>query len=444
MKVCIQGLWHLGCVTAGCMVSLGNEIIGFDEDSSLINDLQNGKTPIFEPNLDCLIQKGIEENTLTFTDKYSDLAEIDILWIAYDTPVDDYDNADSNYVIEKIKASLPYLQENTIVLISSQVPIGTINKLQKYVNGSSEIKKIFFAYSPENLRLGNAVDIFLNPERIIIGCEEETSKTQIYDLISKISTNIVWMKPASAEMVKHGINSYLAMSICFMNELSTISEKYNADSKEVEKGLRSDPRIGLKSYVSPGGPFAGGTLARDVAYLIDSSKNIEQSNGSKFKPHLLNSIINSNNSHKDWLLNKIIENFHTLSNTQATFWGLTYKSNTNTLRRSEMVKVIDKLIAKKVVINLYDPFVQEHQLPQHWKTKINWFKDPIKAILGSDFLVIGSKNEDNIRNFLEVETKLKKQFKVFDTDYTLFSIFKKQTNAAHYFAVGYSYQGKDI
>lgn len=202
--------------------------------------------------------------------------DADLLWVCYDTPVDDNDVADLVPVIEGIERCVPHLQPGTLILISSQTPAGTCRALE------TRFPNHRFACSPENLRLGKALSIFMNADRIILGVRRESDAKELEPFLTNFTENLIVVQTESAEMIKHAINSFLANSIAFMNEISRICEQVGADAKEVERGLKSEPRIGPGAYLSPGGPFAGGTLARDVVALtkIAQEKRANRSSAS--------------------------------------------------------------------------------------------------------------------------------------------------------------------
>jgi len=260
MNVCVLGLWHQGSVTAACLAEMGHHVMGCDFDEAVIDALKQGHAPIAEPGLDELIQKHIEHKELNFTaDLQTALKNIDVLWVAYDTPVDDDDNADVEFVTTRIEQALKIVPENTLVIISSQLPVGTTTRLMQ----NNERKNIYFAYSPENLRLGQAIQVFLQPDRFVVGVNDPLAKEKAHTLFYPLRCSIEWMSIASAEMTKHALNAFLAASVTFANEIAQLCEQLGADAKEVERGLKSDIRIGKRAYLSPGAAFAGGTLARD-------------------------------------------------------------------------------------------------------------------------------------------------------------------------------------
>ena len=374
MKIAVLGLWHLGCVTAACCAKF-TEVVGLDFDSQTIENLRAGKPPIFEPDLEDLIHNGLTSGRLSFeSDPAVALKDAKFLWVAYDTPVDEEDRADLTPVLYGIDCCAPYLDENAIVLISSQIPAGTCRSLEKKYSGKR------FAYSPENLRLGKAIEIFLHQDRIILGTRgDDDAAARISELLSNFSTSIIQVRTESAEMIKHAINSFLALSITFMNEIARICEKVGADAREVEQGLKSETRIGPKAYLSPGGPFAGGTLARDVVTLDDLASRLGE------ELFLIPAIKFSNDQHKRWAIQKLREELGSLRGKRVTVLGLTYKPNTDTLRRSLAVELCRLLETEGVEIRAFDPVVKA--LPDDLR-HVSLFRDIEEAAQGSDAVVV--------------------------------------------------------
>jgi UDPglucose 6-dehydrogenase len=343
MKIVVLGLWHLGCVTAACAAKF-ESVIGLDIDPTVVTQLRNGKPPLFEPGLAELVNEGLQRGRLTFSDApASACREADLLWVCYDTPVDDNDVADLTPVIDGIECCVPHLRAGTLILISSQVPAGTCRALEV------RFPDYRFAYSPENLRLGKAISIFTQADRIILGVREEADAKELEPLLTRFTESLIVVRTESAEMIKHAINSFLASSIAFMNEISRICEQVGADAREVERGLKSEPRIGPGAYLSPGGPFAGGTLARDVVALT----KIGREQGLVLVP----AIKLSNDQHKLWAIQKLREELGELSGKGVAILGLTYKPGTDTLRRSLAVELCRELLKAGTNVRAYDPVV---------------------------------------------------------------------------------------
>ena len=383
MRICVQGLWHLGSVTAACLASVGHDVVGLDSDADIVENLAKGKAPLFEPGLDELIQSGIANGKLGFSVSHLQaLEDADVLWVSFDTPVDDEDQADVAFVQHQVEIALAYLPKDAIILVSSQMPVGSIRKLEEFAQKSLSNKDLTFACSPENLRLGKALEVFLNPDRVLVGVRDNNTRKNLEKLLLPITDKLVWISVESAEMTKHAINAFLAVSVTFANEIAAICESVGADAKEVELGLKTEARIGPKAYVSPGGPFAGGTLARDIAFLGIESKlhNITTP--------LLSAVRTSNDQHKQWVRRKLQQEFDTFSGLSVEIWGLTYKPGTDTLRRSLAVELCDWLLIQGALVRVYDPAVK--QLPRHWVDKVVHCTTALDALKDAQVLVVGT------------------------------------------------------
>ncbi len=215
-------------------------------------------------------------------------------------------------VLAHLRRALPHLPTGALVLISAQLPVGTCAKLEK------EFPQFHFACSPENLRLGKAIDAFEKAERVVVGIRNDAKKALLEKLFAPFTPQILFMRTESAEMVKHALNSFLALSITFINEVARLCEHAGADAKEVSAGLKSEPRIGPKAYLGPGGPFAGGTLARDVVTLT----KLAEANGEKIS--VIPAIKQSNDLHRGWAFRRLQSRLGDLRGKRIAVLGLTY------------------------------------------------------------------------------------------------------------------------
>jgi len=380
MKICVFGLWHLGCVTAACLANEGHDVVGLDFNMETIEKLQAGTPPLYEPGLKELLQANQERLVFT-TNPSKALAAAQVLWVTFDTPVDEDDRADAEAVIREIDTLFPYLKNLDLVLISSQLPVGTTTRIAQRYQEQFGGSKPAFAYSPENLRLGKAIASFTSPDRVVVGVSEKHSKPLIADMLSPITDNILWMSVESAEMTKHALNAFLATSVTFINEIATICEQVGADAHEVERGLKSDSRVGEKAYLKPGSAFAGGTLARDVRFL--------QKIGSEYDlpVHLMQSISRSNTAHQEWAFQRLKKFFGNLAGKTIAVLGLTYKPGTNTLRRSSAISLIHKLIQEGANVKAHDPVVSE--LPEDLSATL--CKTVEESIRDADALVLATE-----------------------------------------------------
>jgi UDPglucose 6-dehydrogenase len=422
MKICVQGLWHLGTVTAACLASAGHQVVGLDFEHENVERLRKGTPPLFEPGLEELLQKGIRDGRLSFTTDIPQAVEgIDLLWIAYDTPVDDDDQADVPFVLDRVKQTLPHLRGRPLVLISSQLPAGSTRSL--------ETGDATFAYSPENLRLGKAIAAFTQPERVIAGVRNERDRKLIEDLFAAFTNRVEFMSVESAEMTKHALNAFLATSVSFINEIAAICEQVGADAKEVERGLKSEARIGPKAYLSPGGAFAGGTLARDIAFLT----RIAQSNG--VPADLLSGVRTSNNKHRQWARRRLQTVLGDLKGKTIAVWGLTYKPGTDTLRRSSSIELCEWLSETGARIQAHDPAVKT--LPLGLVDRIQLFDTPLAALKESVALVVATEWPEFSQVDGESIPKAMRSPVVFDANRFLAKQLESR-NDLRYFTVGKS------
>lgn len=373
MKIAVVGLWHLGSVTAACLAAAGHDVVGIDESESVVANLvECNVLPVNEPGLAQLTSEAVAAGRLKFSTKFSDAANADVAWITYDTPVDENDVADVAFVEERILRLSDHLKSDSVLLISSQLPVGTTKKLAREIGERRPDVVLNYAYSPENLRLGKAIEVFTKPDRVVIGCDSERALTLITEMLTPYTNNFVWMGIESAEMTKHALNAFLAVSVSFINEIATICEQVGADAKEVERGLKTEQRIGPKAYLSPGAAFAGGTLARDVSFLVKTA----DANGSKVP--LLNSVRLSNEEHKQWAQRRLIDSLKSLTGQKIGVLGLTYKSGTDTLRRSSSVELCEWLSDQGANVQAHDPAIKSH--PAELKAGIN-LKQSIEEVL---------------------------------------------------------------
>ena len=344
--IAVLGLWHLGSVTAACCAKYFRTI-GLEFDEGVIKKLKAGKAPLLEPGLDDLISAGIVSKSLSFTSNAaSACANADVLWLCYDTPVNDNDESDVEFVLDRLRKVLSHLAAGALVLISAQLPVGTCAGLEK------EFPQFSFAYSPENLRLGRAIDSFEKADRVVVGIRDESKKELLQRLFAPFTQQILFMRTESAEMVKHALNSFLALSITFINEIARLCEHAGADAKEVSAGLKSEPRIGSRAYLGPGGPFAGGTLARDVVTLT----KLSQMKGEMLS--VIPAIKLSNDMHRNWVYTRLESGLGALKGRRIGILGLTYTTNTNTLRRSAAVELCKRLLDAGAEVSAFDPAIK--------------------------------------------------------------------------------------
>lgn len=382
MRVAVLGLWHLGSVTAACLAAAGHSVQAFDPDPDGVAGLAAGRPPIAEPGLPDLVARGLLCGALRFT---TDLAEAvigaDIVWVTFDTPVDDEDRANVSYVTGHAERAFPYLGDGAVVVVSSQLPAGTTRRVEEMWKSQAAGRSVSFACSPENLRLGKAIEAFTKPDRVVVGVRDAHARNRIAELLAPVTERIEWMSVESAEMTKHAINAFLATSVTFANEVAALCERVGADAKEVERGLRTERRIGALAYVAPGGAFAGGTLARDVAFLR------QLGTGTDRPTPLMDGVVASNTAHRLWARRRLEIELAGVRGVRVAVWGLTYKPGTDTMRRSASIELCRWLVSEGADVHVHDPAVAD--LPSDLPG-ITRHPEPIDAATGASALVVGT------------------------------------------------------
>ena len=383
MNVTVFGLWHLGCVTAACVAAAGNKVVGLDLDEKVVADLRNGKPPLHEPGLEELVRTEAAAGRLSFTTEPAEaLRDADVLWVAFDTPVNERDEADVAFVRGQLERAVASIRPDTIVLISSQVPAGFTRKLAN----EWSTRGLRYAYSPENLRLGKAIEVFRNAERVVLGVSDESAKPALAELFAPFTQRIEWMGVESAEMTKHALNAFLATSVTFANEVARLCEAVGADAKEVERGLKSEARIGPKAYLGPGAAFAGGTLARDVTFLTEFGQAF------RVDTPLMRGVLASNDVHKQWMRNTVTRLLEGAPEPTVAVLGLTYKPGTDTLRRSTSVELCQWMHGRGIKVNAHDPAVRE--LPADLAPVMARCATAQDALAGTDLAVVATEWPD--------------------------------------------------
>jgi len=386
-KICVIGTWHLGCVVSACLSEMDHEVRGVDFDHGIISNLQKGIPPLFEPGLEALIKKNMKKRRLSFHhDFQTALKDVQAIFIAFDTPVNDRDCSDLKPIYDACEKIAKHAShEKILIVVSSQVPVGTCRKLKSFMTAKNVRLEPDVVCNPENLRLGKAIDTFLSPDRIVIGAETKETAQKLVQLYDKINSPKLVMSLESAEFVKHALNSYLAMSISFINEIADLCENSSADIRDVVRALKSDGRIGQQAFLSPGLGFAGGTLARDLQVLIQTGKE------KRIQTKIVQAALDVNRKRTKTVLKKIQKSFAKLKGLRGGIMGLTYKPGTSTLRRSIAIELAKQMTEKGIKIKAYDPMVRDFKENGTALRRIRLCKNAYDVAKGSEFLVIATE-----------------------------------------------------
>ncbi|MBI4991584.1 UDP-glucose/GDP-mannose dehydrogenase family protein [Candidatus Gottesmanbacteria bacterium] len=353
--ICVIGLWHLGLVNSVGFATKGYKVIGLDFDKTLIKQLRRGKSPIFEPGLKDYIVKFLKKRTLRFETDEKCISFADYVVIAYDCPINEKDEVSISPVVKAAKKIAQFVKRSTPVIITSQIPLGTSEKIESLIKSLNKEWQGGVVYTPENLRLGDAINCFLHPDMIVLGVPNNQVKERVLELYKRIDSPKITISLRSAEMVKHALNTFLATSITFGNEIALLCERLGVDAVEVGQALKMDKRVGM-SPIFPGLGFSGGTLARDVGQLRKFARSVGYSS------YLLEAIVKINEATFDWIITKLTDKLGRLQDKKIGILGLTYKPGTSTMRQSPAIKIIKKLLAAKAYCLAYDPKVNLQEL----------------------------------------------------------------------------------
>jgi UDPglucose 6-dehydrogenase len=362
-NVCVVGLWHLGLVTSAALADAGLRVCALDIDVERVEEINRGILPVDEPGLASLIDSSRAAGFLRFSDDPVDAcSDSDVIWIAIDTPVDENDHADSDAVFQQVNRVLRTARRGALVIVSAQLPIGSTRLLRELYRAETNDEDADFVCIPENLRLGMAIKRFVSPDRVVVGADTARALERARIFLECIDAPIVEMSTAGAEATKHAINAFLATSIAFANEIGLVCRLNAIDPREVEAGLKSDERIGSRAYVRAGEGFAGGTLGRDLRYL-----ELYEAHLAGGLP-LLSSVEVSNTRYLHWPLRAIESlergDYFPGDAPEIAILGLTYKSTTNTLRRSTAVAIGQTLVSNGRVTRGYShvDLAENHEL----------------------------------------------------------------------------------
>lgn len=380
-KVAVIGIWHLGAVTSACLADLGYDVVGIDPDTQRVDRLNRGIPPLYEPGLEDLVRKNLSVGRLSYTTGVKiGLQGARYVIIAFDTPVDDNDQVDLSPIRDALSQAIPYFEDNCVIIVTSQVPIGSCEEFATMVSVGMPSLRFDLAYVPENLKLGQAVDRFKHPDMIVIGTNKPDIHERVEDLYSVIDTPKVRVNLRTAEMVKHGINAYLAMQISFINEIANLCDRLGADAVQVGEAMRLDSRIGPKAMLKPGLGFAGGTLARDLKTLQGLGQEVG------YETHIVNSILRVNKSQNRMIVTRLKKVYGSIDGLMIGVLGLTYKPGTSTLRRSASLEIIDELNREGAKVKAYDPKADLDEIKT--SLKFEFCEEPIATADDADALIL--------------------------------------------------------
>jgi UDPglucose 6-dehydrogenase len=384
MNIAVVGTGYVGLVTGTCFAETGNSVVCVDIDAAKVAAMQAGRIPIYEPHLDVLFERNIAEGRLTFT---TDLAEAvekaQVIFLALPTPPGEDGSADLSYVLGVADELGRIIRDYKVIVDKSTVPVGTAERVRDAVAAHATVA-FDVVSNPEFLREGFAVDDFMKPDRVVIGCSSERARKvmdELYRPFVRQGNPILFMDERSAELTKYAANAFLATKITFMNEIANFCEKVGADVDLVRRGIGSDTRIGSR-FLFPGIGYGGSCFPKDVQALFRSG----QEHGFQF--NILGSVMEVNERQKTILFEPILAHFKgNLSGVRVALWGLAFKPETDDIREAPALYMIEKLLEAGAEVVAFDPEAMDN-VRARIGDRIAYTDRPLDALTGADALVI--------------------------------------------------------
>ncbi|MEW5797661.1 MAG: UDP-glucose/GDP-mannose dehydrogenase family protein [Bacteroidota bacterium] len=437
MKIAIVGTGYVGLVTGTCFAETGNHVVCVDNNPEKLSKLQNKEVTIYEPGLEVLFQRNIQQKRLEFTgDLKSAVQSSEFIFLCLPTPQGEDGSADLQYIlgvadeIGKIFESAGGDAQQKIIINKSTVPVGT-SKLVFDTIKKHNVKNFDVVSNPEFLREGFAVEDFMKPDRIVIGTKTKYAAERmkaLYEPFVRQGNPIIEMDTASAEVTKYAANAYLAMRITYMNELANFCTNVGADVDLIRKGMGSDSRIG-KRFLFPGIGYGGSCFPKDVNALIKTSIDY----GSEIR--LLTVVDQVNKKQKEVLVNKILKYYdNNIKGKHFAVWGLAFKPNTDDMREAPSVVIIKKLLEHGATVSAYDPAAKDTAKFYLGET-ITYAENEYGALRGADALLVFTEwNEFRNPDFSIIQSHLKQPV-IFDGR-NIFDPLKMKELKFTYFSIG--------
>jgi len=410
MNIAVVGTGYVGLVTGTCFAETGNNVTCIDIDQEKIQSLLNGKVPIYEPGLEPIYLRNLEQKRLKFTTSLEEgIKDASIIFLALPTPPGEDGSADLSYILNVAKDLSTLISDYKVIVDKSTVPVGTSQKVTQALSESLDSNLYDVVSNPEFLREGVAVEDFMKPERVVIGTRSEKARLlmkQLYEPFVRQGNPIIFMDEESAEMTKYAANAFLATKISFMNEIANLCDRVGANVDSIRAGIGTDSRIG-KRFLFPGAGYGGSCFPKDVQALHRTAK------ANDYSFSILQSVMDVNQKQKFIIFKKIKAYFGDLSGKKIGLWGLAFKPNTDDIREAPALYTIDSLLKEGATIKVYDPEAIQN-VKELYQDRIEYASDQYECIEGADCLAILTEwNVFRAPNFDKISEKLTKKV-IFD------------------------------
>jgi UDPglucose 6-dehydrogenase len=375
-RVVVLGSGYVGLTAAACLAHLGHAVHCTDRLADRVEDLRAGRIPIVEDGLPELVRANLASARLTFgTDNVAAVREAEFVFLCLPTPQSDDGTADLSYIRDAVVEIAPHLRSGAVIVNKSTVPVGTARTVAELVDRDD----IDVVSNPEFLREGTSVYDFLRPDRVVVGADSEDAALRVSALYSRLGARVVLMDPESAELVKYASNSFLALKLSYINSIATLAEHVGADVHRVADGMGLDPRIGAQ-FMEPGPGWGGSCLPKDTAALVRMAEL------AGFDFGLLRAAVLANDEHRERIVQRVVSLAGgSIDGRTIALWGLTFKANTDDLRRSPAIAIGHDLARLGARVRAYDPMVRASI------DDIEVCAGPVATCEGADVIVIATE-----------------------------------------------------
>ncbi|HZM85923.1 MAG TPA: UDP-glucose/GDP-mannose dehydrogenase family protein [Blastocatellia bacterium] len=384
MHIAVIGTGYVGLVTGACFADFGMRVTCVDKDGAKIDSINSGKMPIYEPGLDALVAKNVREGRLEFsTDVRGTIDRSLVVFLAVGTPPSGDGSADMSQIDEVAYEIARSLNGYKVIVTKSTVPVGAASRIKKIIEENKATPSRFsVAANPEFLREGAAINDFMRPDRVVIGCRDEEAVAILKDIYSPLyllETPFVITTPESAEMIKYASNAFLATKVSFINEISRLCELLGADVHDVAKGMGMDVRIGSK-FLHPGPGFGGSCFPKDAQALVALGRTVD------YDVKIVEAALRVNEAQKNSILDRIRRLAPKLEGSTIAILGLAFKPETDDIREAPSIKIIGDLLKAGAKVRAYDPAAMESA--RRLLIDVEYCEDEYEAARGSDALVV--------------------------------------------------------
>jgi UDPglucose 6-dehydrogenase len=383
MHILVIGSGYVGLVVGACLAETGNDVVCADVDAAKIANLQRSVLPIYEPGLEELVRRNQEQGRLTFTtDVAPAAATAQVVFIAVGTPPGEDGSADLRHVLAAADEVGRHLGREAVVVTKSTVPVGTVARVAEVLRERAHVP-VHVCSNPEFLKEGAAVDDFMHPDRVVLGVESDVARsvlTELYAPFVRTGKPILFMDVASAELTKYAANAMLATRISFMNEIAALCERVGANVDNVRRGLGSDARIG-PAFLFPGPGYGGSCFPKDVRALLCTAEELG------VPMHVVGAVHRANEHQKHVMFDRLAAALGELRGARVAVWGLAFKPQTDDLRESPALTLVDALLAAGADIVAHDP-VAMPQARERFGERVRFSATNYEALDGADALAI--------------------------------------------------------